>query len=362
MGNPAARMGDTTSHGGVIVKGLPTVLIGKLPAARMGDMHVCPMVTPGTPPVPHVGGPILLGSKGVFIGGVPAARVGDTAFCTGPPDAIAMGCTTVLIGETGSGGGGSAGPAASNAGAAMATSGGGREGPEGHWLDFRFVDSAGLPVRSVVYELERPDGRTERGKLSADGRARCAGLTQTGNGTVRLCGVFNAQWSAHEADAGETLTLSADVWGFADGTAACITVCERDLKGADHELQVIDAEVGGEALQAEWTYPHPQERRPYGARTGRGYSSPVYYFIARVGSAFAVSDLLMLRDWIEIELKDDRGRAIPDEDYVVYLPDGSVRRGTLDGAGKARVENVPPRACRVVFPNVAHMRELPNRG
>jgi len=52
MGKPAARLGDMTAHGGSIVMGLPTVLIGGMPAARVGDMHVCPMVTPGVPPIP----------------------------------------------------------------------------------------------------------------------------------------------------------------------------------------------------------------------------------------------------------------------------------------------------------------------
>jgi uncharacterized Zn-binding protein involved in type VI secretion len=66
------------------------------PAARSSDMHVCPMVT-GT--VPHVGGPILPpGDPTVLIGGMPAALVGDMCVCTGPPDSIVMGSTTVLIG------------------------------------------------------------------------------------------------------------------------------------------------------------------------------------------------------------------------------------------------------------------------
>jgi uncharacterized Zn-binding protein involved in type VI secretion len=66
------------------------------PAARVGDMHVCPMVTGF---VPHVGGPILPpGCPMVLIGGQPAARVGDLATCVGPPDVIAMGSFTVLIG------------------------------------------------------------------------------------------------------------------------------------------------------------------------------------------------------------------------------------------------------------------------
>lgn len=97
MSRPAARMGDPTAHGGVITLGCPTVLIGGQPAARVGDMHTCPMVT-GI--VPHVGGPILPpGSLTVLIGGMPAARVGDMATCVGPPDTIIPpGCPTVLIG------------------------------------------------------------------------------------------------------------------------------------------------------------------------------------------------------------------------------------------------------------------------
>ena len=98
MSKPAARMGDPTAHGGVIVAGYPTVLIGGQPAARLGDMHVCPMVTPAVVPIPHVGGPVTLGSATVLIGGQPAARLGDMAVCTGPPDTVASGCPTVLIG------------------------------------------------------------------------------------------------------------------------------------------------------------------------------------------------------------------------------------------------------------------------
>jgi uncharacterized Zn-binding protein involved in type VI secretion len=66
------------------------------PAARVGDMHACPQVTVL---VPHVGGPILPpGCPTVLIGGMPAARVGDMAVCVGPPDVIALGSFTVLIG------------------------------------------------------------------------------------------------------------------------------------------------------------------------------------------------------------------------------------------------------------------------
>ncbi|MBL8208825.1 MAG: PAAR domain-containing protein [Blastocatellia bacterium] len=66
------------------------------PAARASDMHVCPMVT-GV--VPHVGGPALPpGAPTVLIGGMPALRVGDMLTCTGPPDTVVKGSGTVLIG------------------------------------------------------------------------------------------------------------------------------------------------------------------------------------------------------------------------------------------------------------------------
>jgi uncharacterized Zn-binding protein involved in type VI secretion len=69
------------------------------PAARLTDMHVCPMQTPAVPPIPHVGGPISgPGCPTVLIGNMPAATLGDMAVCVGPPDSILMGSPTVLIG------------------------------------------------------------------------------------------------------------------------------------------------------------------------------------------------------------------------------------------------------------------------
>lgn len=66
------------------------------PAARLTDMHVCPMTTG---PVPHVGGPITgPGVPTVLVGGMPAAVVGDMLVCTGPPDVIVKGSATVLVG------------------------------------------------------------------------------------------------------------------------------------------------------------------------------------------------------------------------------------------------------------------------
>ena len=69
------------------------------PAARVTDFHARPMVTPGLPPIPHVGGPITgPGMPNVLIGGLPAACLGDLCVCVGPPDSIVKGSATVQIG------------------------------------------------------------------------------------------------------------------------------------------------------------------------------------------------------------------------------------------------------------------------
>jgi uncharacterized Zn-binding protein involved in type VI secretion len=67
------------------------------PAARITDFHACPMVTPGTPPIPHVGGPIMKGSHNVLTGKLPQARVGDMAVCVGPMDVIVKGSSGVFV-------------------------------------------------------------------------------------------------------------------------------------------------------------------------------------------------------------------------------------------------------------------------
>ncbi len=89
---PAARIGDTTSHGGTIIgPGVPSVLIGGLPAAVMGDTHKCSL-----PPIIHplTIGMFMNGSSTVMIGGRPALRMGDVSACGA---AVLVGCPTVEI-------------------------------------------------------------------------------------------------------------------------------------------------------------------------------------------------------------------------------------------------------------------------
>lgn len=98
MGQPAARVGDQTSHGTPLGPGpgSATVLIGGMPAWRAtSDTHTCP-ISDG--PKPHVGGVVAMGSVTVLIGGLPAARQGDQVVEASVPNLIAAGAPTVLIG------------------------------------------------------------------------------------------------------------------------------------------------------------------------------------------------------------------------------------------------------------------------
>jgi uncharacterized Zn-binding protein involved in type VI secretion len=359
MGKPAARMGDPTAHGGVIMMGFPMVLIGGMPAARMGDMHVCPMLTPGLPPIPHVGGPVMLGSPMVLIGGMPAARMGDMAMCVGPPSTILMGCPTVLIGEGGSGsasggGGGSAAAAAAAAGAATAKGSAGESFSKiEHWVEFQFTDKAGNPVSGLPYKFTDPDSKESLGILRPDGRVARDGMKK-GNCKVVLMSVYDAKWSKSTAKVGDTVKLAAKTEGFENGIPATLQIYKRDLTGPDVVIKEIEVKVQSDKVENEWVYTlSTDDKKTAGEEQ---YSSPEYYFEVLVKNFKARSGLLYLEDYIEIELRDENGKPRANEEYILFLPDGSVRKGKLDGSGKKKEEKVPSGSYSVKFPNLPSVK------
>lgn len=367
MGKPAARIGDPTAHGGSIVLGYPTVLIGGAPAARLTDMHVCPMVTPGVPPIPHVGGPIMLGSAGVMIGGLPAARLGDMATCVGPPDSIIMGCPTVLIGEIGSGaasgggGGGGSAPAVKAAQASAATAQSGS--PEAtskneHWIEIEFVDTAGNPVSGIPYQFKDPDGKESESTLRLDGTIRRDGISE-GQGKVVLQDVYGAKWDTSKIKVDDKVKAQAKVDGFENGTPAEIQIFQRDIHGADTIIANLKTKVKSGKIEANWRYEYPKEATETNGQTPKEptngqYSVPEYYFEVIIGSRTARSAVLSVDDTIELELLDGEGNPVKNQPYILRSSSGEIRKGNLDGSGKAKEENIPPAKCVLVFP------ELPN--
>jgi uncharacterized protein (TIGR02594 family) len=379
MGKPAARMGDTTAHGGTVALGKPTVLIGKMPASTMGDIHVCPMMTG---PVPHVGGPITLGSTGVLICKLPAARVSDITVCVGPPSMPAMGCMTVLIGEVGSA------SQASSAAAAAAADSASVKGPkqikpfpvaeppdprtENHWVECLVTDTAGLPLVGQRYKLTDPDGNAVLGSTSPEGKIRHDGYSQAGSFKVELCGVSNAKWSKTKGKPGENLTAKADAEGYLDGTPASVLVFEEKNGGANQRMLArIQSKVSGKKVAAEWalqTSDFPTEvpalddpeSAPLGDPPPAGPTE--YFFFVEVEGSIALSDRATFTDNAEINLVGEDEKPLPDTAYEMHLADGTVRKGKVDKQGKAKEDNIPAGPYIIVLPEILIVADAPNPG
>jgi hypothetical protein len=285
-----------------------------------------------------------------------AARVGDMCTCTGPPDTIAMGCNTVLIGE-GSAGGGAAGQTGSGSGETATSSS--TDEVEQHYIDARFVDKGGKPVSGVQYKLKDPDGNETRGTLA--GQIKRTGVSE-GQYEVRLAAIKKAEWSAKKAKRSETVKMGAEVVGFDSGAKATFQVFRRDSNRADRPIDTIsDVDVSGDTVEADWQYEYREgEDDPeLGHRNTGRYSSPSFYFTVTIEDSKATSGTLKMTDSLEIELRDDRGEAVANEEYVVYLASGEVRKGKLDSNGKATEKDVPPTRNQVVFPNQVKTNKIP---
>jgi uncharacterized Zn-binding protein involved in type VI secretion len=356
MGKPAARLGDMTMHGGSIVLGFPVVLIGGMPAARIGDMHVCPMLTPGVPPIPHVGGPVVLGSPMVLIGGMPAARMGDMLVCVGPPDTIALGCPTVLIGEGGSGSasGGGAGfkaVAVAKASALRAISGKKETTTKKeHWIEFELVDKIGNAVSGINYKLTDTDNKESKAVLELDGRIRRDGIKQ-GQAKVILVDLFGASWSKEKAKVGDKVKLTVKSLGIENGEKVEFRIFVKDINYSDHLLTKLEANINSDKAEVELELKVDEELIKiidHKENIGR-YSQPFFYFDAYCNEMVAKSGLLYYEDYAELFFKDEDGKTLANKEYKVFLPTGEIKKGKLDSSGKTKIEKLPPGKFKISF-------------
>jgi hypothetical protein len=306
---------------------------------------------------------IIIGSTGVLIGGMQAARMGDQ---TAHGGIITLGCMTVLIGDQpgggaagGGGGGGASTASASAKSAAVAMAGGGKEKGKTHWLDVQFVDKMGYPISGVDYELTGTDGKKTTGRLGGNGKIRRDGI-DPGNCTVKLFSVHNARWSKDKARVGDKVKLTADVIGFDSGTEAVFEIWERDTNSPDDFIDRIETKTKGDKVEVEWEYQYKEDEDDIQTEEEKkkGYSAPEYYFIVTVERSEAKSDLLEYRDTITIELKDEDDKPVAEAEYILHLPNGEVRKGTLDKNGTKEEKGIPPKGCRVQFPGFSVFKDV----
>ena len=341
-GKPAARLTDMTAHGGTITgPGIPTVLIGKMPAATLGDMHVCPMVTPGVPPIPHVGGPITLGSTGVFIGKKPAARMGDMAVCVGPPSSIILGCMTVMIGEAGSGS--QAGPAPAAAAAASTSVKGVKAvqalkppehketKTENHFIDVLVQDKKSQPLGGMLYVLKDPDGVELKGATTQNGKIHHEGYAKSGSYEVKIVSMSNAKWSASKTELGKDVEMSVDIDGADDGETVCFYITGEINEKRKVWFHTATSQVSGKKAKASWKLDDGHIRELMEGQIGE---LTAVTFLAVCGHAGAASAKL------EVEAKhvyiflDPKGKPVADTEMEIETKQGKIEKKKTDKDGK----------------------------
>ncbi len=176
---------------------------------------------------------------------------------------------------------------------------------------------------------------------------------------VPMIKVNNMSWGASEARRGDTLTLSAFVDGVRDNEEVIITIYEYDQDSVHDKITELSATVMNGRFEIEWEYqyyedtdeiPTQEELDEYGG----SYNPPEYFFTVKVeDEEFGLnqeSELLVFKDWIEIELLDENGDPVAGAEYILCLADGTKIEGTLDGDGLAREEDIPPGWYWIFFP------------
>ena len=243
--------------------------------------------------VPHVGGPIIApGAPTVLIGFLPAARMTDMAVCVGPPDMIMMGSPTVLI-------------------------------------EFLMAARMGDPtVHGGTIVLGFPMvmiGEVGMGSPAAVVVPPAAG----GGGGAAGAGSSPASGPAETAGSGITAGASrTDSWTpgpfLVAPDAAVMQFGALGMRSAQAQA-LAQAAVSG---------------------------TPFCQVCAMQQGPTATALSPNKPSWVEIELVDEQGKPVPNENYEVRLADGTLFRGALDGNGQARIEGIDPGTCQITFPKL----------
>jgi len=162
------------------------------------------------------------------------------------------------------------------------------------------------------------------------------------------------KWDRDTARRAEVVQLSADIKGAPEGAVVEISIWEHDADGAHDLITRFPMKVKNRKVEASWVFEYHEDvdDLPVAGQEAGGYHAPSYFFRVDVGGVTEDSGLLGFKDWVEIELRDRAGGAIPNATFVLTLADGTEKRGTLNQAGKAVVEEVPPGRFTVDFPDL----------
>ena len=229
--------------------------------------------------------------------------------------------------------------------------------PPSHFFKATFVDKLGNIVKGLYYRLVSPSKVETDGRLN--GPIDFKGV-KPGNFKLEIKGILSAGWSKRRSKVGDTVKIKAEFVGVPDGEKARITIWERSPSRPRKVVERKRTKVKGGKISVPWKLEDDTAVDEVGRPKRRhGFRASGFYFRIKVAGLTAVSGLLVLSDTLKIALTDDKGDVVPDEPYLLYLPNGSVRKGTLDSQGRAEEENVPVRGARLCFPGIPSARPLP---
>ena len=273
---------------------------------------------------------------------------------------ILAGCPTVLIG--GASGAASPGAAAAAASAHGATASPGTPGlgavarPLSPWVGVGYQDAAGRPVAGWRYRAEGE--RRRDGQVGSGGQVWLDALAGSGAVDVGLVGVYGCRWARDEARVGEAVGMGARCVGVADGAPATFEVWRETASATGAASRAKVWEVAGTVRGGRVEAGAPFVFAWGGAETVASDdwqgTAPVYTCEVSVGGVHrARGGRLRFQDWVEFRhVRRDRSgneQPVSRSQYRFTTADGSVREGSTDSGGKARVDGVPPGPYDIAF-------------
>ena len=159
-----------------------------------------------------------------------------------------------------------------------------------------------------------------------------------------LVEIKNLKWDKNEARRGDILKLTADIKGLADGNEVEIQIWEHDADEAHDLVTKFPVTIKSQKIETEWEFVYVDDTDdiPTYEESEKGYQWPEYFFRIVCAGKSADSGLLKFKDFIEVVLQDKLGVPHKNRKYVLKLPDGTEKKGTLDDDGKLTLNDIPP--------------------
>lgn len=179
--------------------------------------------------------------------------------------------------------------------------------------------------------------------------------------------ITNLAWDRDEARSGDVVKLTADIEGAPQEAEAEIEIWEYDSDEAHDFITKLPAPIADQKIELDWEYVYHEDKDEIPTqeeleRYGNAYNPPEYFFTVEVNGIKAgmeqESRLLTYRDWIEVLLTDGVSEPIPEEPYILYLPDGTTKEGDTDDKGLIQEKGIPPGTVYIEFPSYFELYEV----